>query len=530
MFRILDLGSHDGFLSWYLATALKERGVEDLHIDGVELNSQAVIDANKRMEEDDFSAKFKQGAAENAGKLFPRTLYDAIVAYELIEHVPDVTKFLNAAERMIRSDGRIYISTPDGTFGSGMNPHHLRVYRALDLFELIRRRGEVDNLVIGPDGISVIAYKPFNPRQVKLPREVAIYCGPGWEPWAPTDIELKGLGGSETAAVKLAEAMSNKGFTVTVYGECEPAAYQQIVFKHHSLFDPTEQREIAIISRSPQMFDNPINADVKILWMHDTDYGPLMTEERVEKMDYIMVLSEWHAKHVREMYPFTADKLRRTRNGIEPSYFSREEDGDFSVNLHRALYTSSPDRGLDFLLEIWPRVREVIPDATLAYAYADVYNAVAERNPAIQAFRSKVKELSDQEGVEALGSLTQPQVAMYMQQSGMWLAPSWSTPSNTRFHETYCIGAVEAAAAGCHIVASEWGALPERVMEVSRSHDLIAGNGSQKPDEHAWLDAIVEAFLRGPNTTVSEEALALSWSGVADDFVEAAHDARAARG
>lgn len=508
MFRILDLGSHDGFVSYWLATTLKERGVTDIHIDGVELNSQAVDAANTRMKELGVPGEFKQGAAEQAPHLFTPDTYDAVVLYELIEHVPSVPFILRVSELMVNDSGRIYVSTPDGTFGQGGNPHHLRCYTITDMFEILRRRGEVDQMVSAVDGLTVAAYRPrFGERRP----EAAIYCGPGWEKWSPSDPVTKGLGGSETAAIYVAEALQNQGYTVTVYGECEHIAYQQTLYAHYSEFDPTEARDLLIVSRAPAMFDRPIKAHRKVLWMHDTDYGPEVTPTRVDKMDAIYVLSDWHARHVRKMYPYAHEKIIKTRNGIVPEFFETE----VPRMRNRALYTSSPDRGLDFLLELWPRVRERVPHAELAFAYANVYNAVALRNPSINAFRNRVRQLEQQDGVINLGSLTQPEVAAHMRMARLWLAPSWSTPSSSRFNETFCIGALEAAAGGAVPVMSDWGALSERTEAME--YYLVRGDDDHKPNEDRWVDVIVEQFERSGNNQ-SMRALSMTWQQVADDL------------
>jgi tetratricopeptide (TPR) repeat protein len=50
--------------------------------------------------------------------------------------------------------------------------------------------------------------------------EIAILCGPGFEPWTPKSIE-KGLGGSEEAVVYLGQELAKLGWKVTVYANPE---------------------------------------------------------------------------------------------------------------------------------------------------------------------------------------------------------------------------------------------------------------------------------------------------------------------
>lgn len=508
-FRVLDLGCHDGFVSAWLS---KQFAPGELHIDGIDANHHGVERARARMEKLGVDGTFVVGMAEDAEEHFQRHSYDAVFAFEVLEHVPDMASFLTDIEVMCKDEGRVYLSTPDGVFGSGQNPHHLRALRAIDLFDLCRRRGKVEDMAVGVDTVSVISYVPLESRHYG-PSEIGIYCGPGWQQWSPTDIESKGLGGSETAAVRLAEALSDKGAVVTVYGEVEPCAYKQICFRHHTAFDAMERRDLLVVSRVPQIFDAPINATRKVLWMHDTDYGQEMTPERCEKMDAIFTLSSWHAKYVTDTYPFL-DRVEITRNGIEPSYFTDEVEG-LSRNPHRAIYSSSPDRGLDFLLRWWPSVREQVPDAELYYCYADVYDAVAKSRPEIAKFREEINRLADQPGVTNLGALPQNALALAMRECGVWVHPSYCTPHNVPFHETFCIGAEESAAAGCWRVGSDWGALQERDLDWT-----IPADESGEPDEEQFINCItwaMNAAEKGPRDTSMLPDM--SWAGVADDML-----------
>jgi glycosyltransferase involved in cell wall biosynthesis len=499
--RILDVGAHDGFVS-----TLIRREHPAAHIDAIELHPDAVAICDRRI-----NGTCLQGAAEDAPDLHTPGSYDIVFAGELIEHVTDVPVFLDALEAMTAPGGRVCISTPDGTFGAGSNPHHLRTYRAVDLADLLRHRGELMDMEVGSDGIVSASYEP-KPRR----DDIAIFCGPGWEPWHPADIERKGLGGSETAAVRLAESLSDLGFVVTVYGELrEDTCWRNVIFRHHAKFDPLDRRGALICSRIPEVADRPIAAAVRMLWLHDVDAGPRLNPKRAESFDHVLVLSSWHERHVAGRYPFLRDRLVRTRNGVHAGYFAPLP---WVQRAPRVLYTSSPDRGLDVLLELWPRVREQVPDAELHHAYAAVYDRIADQDPAVGAHRDRIRELSAQPGVTRLGSLGQRALAELMCSSRVWAHPSWMGAHAAPFHETSCIGAMEAQAAGCLVVASDWGALSETV----RWGHLVNSAG---PGDARWEDAFVShlvegltdpdvgkaAVLRGP-----EVARDLSWAGVAE--------------
>lgn len=306
--RILSLGCHEGFVEYWLAHQKDSTKVE---VDAIELQPENVEVCRRR------GINCVQGFAEDAGEHFTPGSYDLVVAYELIEHVPDVDRLLTVCETMVKPGGLVLISTPDGTFGTGANPHHLRVYRSIDLAELLRRRGDLHRMAVGTDGLTLAAYRP-----AKRIGELAIHTGAGWMRWAPQDIEQKGLGGSETAAVKLADALSQQGWVVTVYGETEQGCHSNVVYRHGETFDPLTQRDVFIASRLPELFDRPIAARVKCLWLHDTDCGHRLTPQRAEHIDHIFVLSSWHRAHVAQAYPFIEGKLVQIRNGIDHSLFN----------------------------------------------------------------------------------------------------------------------------------------------------------------------------------------------------------------
>jgi hypothetical protein len=233
---------------------------------------------------------------------------------------------------MIRPGGLVILTTPDGTFGAGNNPHHLRVLRSIDLAELLRRRGELHRMAVGVDGLTLAAYRPAARRG-----ELAIHTGAGWMRWAPQDIDTRGLGGSETAAVRLADALAELGWVVTVYGDVEQGCHGQVVYRHVECFDPLTPRDVLISSRQPEIFDRPVNARVKVLWAHDTDFGNRLTPARAKHIDHVLVLSKWHRQHVAQLYPFLDEvvvtdddghdvgltsKIVTTRNGINLDYFA----------------------------------------------------------------------------------------------------------------------------------------------------------------------------------------------------------------
>jgi glycosyltransferase involved in cell wall biosynthesis len=342
---------------------------------------------------------------------------------------------------------------------------------------------------------------------------ISIYLGASWVPWHPVDIVTRGLGGSETASYRLADALSQLGYAVTLYGDFDQSMIGAVQLRPWETFDPDEPRRGLISSRNPELFDTELAAD-SLLWVHDADFEDRLTPERSAGVDAVVCLSAWHRGHLAQRYPWIADKLVTVRNGITPRYFTRPPAPE---RARRVLFSSSPDRGLDVLLELWPLVRERVPDAELVHLYAPVYDSVADQDPAIGAHRETIRSLSAQPGVRRLGGLSQPALAQLMRASLVWAHPSYCTPYAGRFHETSCIGAMEAQAAGCCVVAADWGALPETVQ----TGMLIDGDPAGADFKERFAAAIVAGLTdpdlqRTAQTKGPPRALRWDWGGVAE--------------
>jgi glycosyltransferase involved in cell wall biosynthesis len=519
--RVLDLGASDGHVT---AWAAREHP-GPITVDALDADANAVAFCNARIRrlrrktKGRVDGRAKVGLAEDAPRLFEAGTYDAVILFELIEHVPDPASLLGVAERMLAPGGRIYVSTPDGAFGDGHNPHHLRAYRAIDLADELRRRGTLLDMGVGEDTVTFGSYQP-----VQRVGTATIYTGPGWQKWSPNDPERKGLGGSETAAIRLASALSDLGWVVTVYGDVEECVHRDVIYRHHAVFDPLAPVDLLISSRVPEVFDRPARARRRMLWLHDTDCGDRLTPARAARIDDVLVLSAWHEGHVRGMYPFLDGKIRRIRNGIDLDRFSGPE----LARQPRVLYTSSPDRGLDLLLRWWPTIRRQaekagVPFAELAACYSPVYWRIAAQDHTVGQHAAEVRRLADQPGVELLESQSQPALARLMRESLVWCAPSYNTPHGIPFHETSCIGAMEAQAAGCVVVASAWGALRETVKVGA----LVQGD----PASAGWREAFIAEVVRGLTDPDQQRyaqlhgppaASELGWDGVAREVSDLA--------
>jgi glycosyltransferase involved in cell wall biosynthesis len=313
---------------------------------------------------------------------------------------------------------------------------------------------------------------------------VAIVERQVWAPWSPDDIEHRGLGGSQTSMVRLARELVRQGYRTSVFGWVDPIVDHGVSYAPSASFSPDDGWDVVIGARNPRLLTLPLTGAKRILWAHDIHYGDALDPPVASHVDAVVCPSMFHANFLVERYPHLAGRVHVVPNGIELAWYRERADR----RPLRVVYSSAPERGLDVLLEIWPAVRGLVPDAELWYCSAPVY-ATRGRSERLRSFTERVTVLSGLPGVRSIGSLGQPELARLLCESSVWVAPAWQSTSGTPCIETFCIAALEAQAAGCHVVATKVGALAETVQA---GHLLTS-----RPGSGAWRLELYDGILAG---------------------------------
>ncbi len=125
-------------------------GTGTLFDDGIDLNPHCIERARAR---DVPGATFERGLVE----AFPEREghYDAVVCFEVVEHVRDPDQLLTLLAACCKPGGSLFISTPLGACTGGDLPRwwvvepagHVRAYTPKTFAELLSRHGEIDQVV-----------------------------------------------------------------------------------------------------------------------------------------------------------------------------------------------------------------------------------------------------------------------------------------------------------------------------------------------------------------------------------------------
>ena len=326
-------------------------------------------------------------------------------------------------------------------------------------------------------------------------------------------IHTRGLGGSESALYYMARGLAARGYSVRVFNKCEtPGIYDNVEYADlvdYYLFRKFNRCRVFISSRSFTPFYDPPPADRMALWLHDTPAVWHFEEEDPSKIDFsrvlILTLSEWHTGEWMQALSLGRENFYITRNGYDHTVF---EDLPTQRDRYKLLYTSRPIRGLEPLLDMFPRIRERLPQAHLhVYTYA-----LSKKDREIEAFIHK----AEQPGVHLHDPIGKRALAEEMATAGLLTYPSI-------FKETSCISAIEAQAAGLPIVSTALAALKETVAH-NETGILLEGDGRSQEYQDAYVDTVVRLIEdnaewqrlsdNGKRRAFSE----YTWDRVADDW------------
>jgi glycosyltransferase involved in cell wall biosynthesis len=336
-------------------------------------------------------------------------------------------------------------------------------------------------------------------------KSIAFYCGISLEPWDGNATKTKGIGGSETAVIELAKRFAKAGWHTVVYNWCdappEGMEIDGVLYRNYWQIDQRDTFDVLCFWRVPAFLDNDWKARKLIVDMHDVSNPNEWTPKRIEKVDHVFVKSEYH----KSLYPQVPEKkVVVVGNGIDLARF----EGKATKNPNRFVYTSTPNRGLENALDVWPQIKEQIPDAELHvyYGWTSFYES-HKREPVMMDWMRSMQQKMEQPGIVNHGRVSQTELAKDLMHSSLWLYP-------TEFPEIHCITALEMQAAGVYPITTGFAAL----SETQKWGVKLPGDPKDTKWREDFVKAVVEAYKAQSwkASEGSDYAKTCSWDNVTD--------------
>lgn len=279
------------------------------------------------------------------------------------------------------------------------------------------------------------------------------------------------LGGSQSALCRLSVELVRRGHRVDLLNwTSNPGKHLGVRCLHRSVltteFFRSPAPDVVIILNGSglgrQLRDHYLDPRTPlVLWTQQATDQPdaLSLKNAAERSAYsaFAFVSEWQRdQYVRDIGvdPSIAVTLRNAPAPAFQQLFTADESIlDAKPWPPVFAYTSTPFRGLEVLVQVFPYIREAFPGTKLkVFSDMRVYQSSAEQEA--KDFGSLYDRCRATEGIEYVGTLPQPELAKELR-----LATALAYPNT--FSETSCIAVMEALAAGCWVVSRELGALPE---------------------------------------------------------------------
>lgn len=345
-----------------------------------------------------------------------------------------------------------------------------------------------------------------------------------FEPWDWTNPDRVGIGGSETSHIEMAQRLARRGNAVVSFAPLELAHDDFGLVHGYSIpadcftdpagveWFPTEQfaryagdfpNAIFVIYRAPRLVDLLPPGATAWLICQDVDYttpSNCLTEERALRFARIVALCHAQAEHLMRRLPAAAGRVVVSSNGIKAEYIRGLLENPPVRNPMRLIYASSPDRGLENLLQIFSRVREIVPAAELhvCYGFDNIEKVIARvgLNSAAARTYQRLQVALEAPGVYHYGRLGQLELL------GEWFKSSiWCHPSN--FTETSCITCMDAQACGAVPVTRPTWAVGENV----RHGVFIEGDATSELIRARYVWQVAELLLNPSMAAAHRESM-----------------------
>jgi glycosyltransferase involved in cell wall biosynthesis len=326
-------------------------------------------------------------------------------------------------------------------------------------------------------------------------KSIVIFCGQGIPEthWAYPSI-FTGIGGSERMVIQMSQELTKLGYKVTVYNNCGElrGEYDGVTYLPFYHFNPKDNYNILIGWRCPQLFQNDIRANKKLIWLHDIAYKWQFNDESIEKTDKFIFLSKWHRDNMPEI---NESKVYVSNNGIVPEDYQTP----ISIKKEELVLTCSYDRGvLTLIRDIMPLVHKKLGRKIKTHICYGWNNIDKELDilPELKVLKHDLEPLFEQDWVIHHGRIGSKEVAELLRTSIIY-------PYSTEFSETNNMSSQAAQANGCYVLTTtNSGGTPEYLKfgEAMPLNNIY----TDKEEQEKYADRLVELIKNPPK--IDEES------------------------
>ncbi len=304
--------------------------------------------------------------------------------------------------------------------------------------------------------------------------KIEILCGGG----SPDGVHLSdingengrvGVGGSELALLTMCEGWSKDGNEVVLYNNPKR---QDGFFEQRNVadFERCTRGDVVIFFREPTTKALYSGGAKKVFWSCD-QYTVGDFAHFSKMVDKIVTISPFHTRYFQSTY--------NIQNSIAIDIPIRTWEYEFDIETvpNRLIFTSVPDRGLEYVAKTFPAIRQQVPNASLVIT--SDYRLWGVANPMNNQY---IQMFLRMEGVEFLGAVTRNRLIEEQMRAQVHYYPCC-------YDELFCIAVAESEVAGVLPITTPTGALESTNMGI-----IIDGNPASPAIQQAFVQTTVEAL------------------------------------
>lgn len=214
----------------------------------------------------------------------------------------------------------------------------------------------------------------------------------------------------------------------------------------HVGVDWQQKVNLLVSACHPELIDP---SRINVVWQHLAyDQGAIIGmayPEFINSVDHFVYVSNWQLAEFKKRFSIQYSNNHVIKNAIEPIEFKEKPTDKI-----RLIYTSMPNRGLEVLLDAFDimnrdDVELIVYSSNIIYGKGYAYHANHDR---------LFHRCRQNPNITYKGYAMNQAVRKSLQSAHILAYPS-------TYEETSCLAAIEAGAAGCKIVTTNLGALPE---------------------------------------------------------------------
>ncbi len=331
----------------------------------------------------------------------------------------------------------------------------------------------------------------------------------------PLDYLERGLGGTETMLVLLSSALAKLGHEVKVFNCCyKPGSYSNVEWNHIWTFDPKENFDAVISLRLLEVFnDFNITSPIRGVWIHDDHLSGATQMDRAGKVNTWIAVSETQRRFIEKEEQINKDNWFVTRNAIDESIYNEALRKTKKVS-GQVIYCSAHDRGLAYLLKMWPQITAKVANIQLVVtgSFALWGNTDSEND----IFFKDMYALANKfDNIQLLKRVSKHDLALLQAQSELMLYP-------TCFDEMYCISAIECMSVGTPIISTCRSAMEERILH-GVNGVLLEGSPNTEEFQEEFIVNSVDLLMNNEKRTnfakaSVQETRELSFNNLASEW------------